>query len=96
MLAAQILAMLDGDLWLQNARSANAAAQTLATVARDRLVYPVEANEIFLKVTDEEAGQLRNQGFDFYEWGPGQIRLVTSWDQDPAGVDKLTAAIAAL
>ena len=96
MLAAQILAMLDGDLWLENARAANGAARTLATAAGERLVYPVEANEIFLNVTNEEAGQLRDQGFDFYDWGPGQIRLVTSWDQDPAGVDRFIAAIAGL
>jgi threonine aldolase len=96
MLAAQILAMLDGDLWLENARSANSAAQRLAGAAADRLVYPVEANEIFLKVSDEEAAQLRAQGFDFYEWGPGQVRLVTSWDSQALAVDKLAAAIAAL
>ena len=29
-LAAQLLALLDGDLWLENARAANAAAQSLA------------------------------------------------------------------
>jgi threonine aldolase len=96
MLAAQILAMLDGDLWLENARGANAAAQAIATAAGDRLVYPVEANEIFLKITEEEGAQLRAQGFDFYEWGTGQIRLVTSWDQDHDGVDKFATAIAAL
>jgi threonine aldolase len=59
-------------------------------------VHPVEANEIFLKVTNAEASRLRADGFDFYEWGPGQIRLVTSWDQDPTGVDKLIAAIVGL
>ena len=48
-LAAQILAMLDGDLWLDNARAANAAAQVIASAAPLRLVYPVEANEIFLR-----------------------------------------------
>jgi threonine aldolase len=95
-LAAQILAMLESDLWLDNARAANAAAQSLANAARDRLVYPVEANELFLKVSDEEALRLRDQGFDFYEWGPGQIRLVTSWDSDSDAVDKLASAIAAL
>src|SRR5881275_1247507 len=81
MLAAQILAMLEHDLWLENARAANAAAQRLAEAAPQRLVYPVEANEIFLRVTDDEAERLRSQGVDFYEWGGGQIRLVTSWDQ---------------
>jgi threonine aldolase len=95
-LAAQILAMLEDDLWLDNARAANAAAQTVAKAAPDRLVYPVEANEIFLRVSDEEAGRLRAQGFDFYEWGRGQIRLVTSWDQQGEALDRLAGAIAAL
>jgi threonine aldolase len=95
-LAAQILAMLEDDLWLDNARSANAAAQTLAKAAPHRLVYPVEANEIFLNVAADEAAQLRTKGFDFYDWGPGEIRLVTSWDQNPEDVERLAEAIAAL
>jgi threonine aldolase len=95
-LAAQILAMLDGDLWLENARAANAAARRVAQAAPQRLVYPVEANEIFLRVNDDEAERLRSQGFDFYEWGPGQIRFVTSWDQEGEALDRLAAAIGAL
>lgn len=95
-LAAQLLAMLDGGLWLDNARAANAAAQKLAQVAPQRLVYPVEANEVFLKVTPDEAARLTGMGFDFYEWGPGQIRLVTSWDQQDDDVGALAAAIAKL
>ena len=96
-LAAQLLAMLDGDLWLDNARAANAAAQALTkAVSPRRLAYPVEANELFLKVSDEEAARLRAMGFDFYEWGPGEIRFVTSWDQQAASVEKLAAAIASL
>jgi len=95
-LAAQILAMLDGDLWLENARAANAAGQQLARAAPQRLVYPVEANEIFLKVSDDEAQRLQAMGYDFYEWGPGQIRLVTSWDQQGAAIEGLAAAIAGL
>jgi len=95
-LAAQLLAMLEGDRWLDNARRANDAAQMLAGAAPDRLVYPVEANEIFLRMTSDEAAKLRAQGFDFYDWAPGEIRLVTSWDQDPDAVAKLASAIAAL
>jgi threonine aldolase len=93
MLAAQILALLEDDLWLENARAANAAAQMLAQVAPDRLVYPVEANEIFLRATPEEAASLRSSGFDFYDWGPGEIRLVTSWDQGGEPVRMLAEAI---
>jgi threonine aldolase len=96
MLAAQILALLEDDLWLQNGRAANAAAQTLAKAASQRLVYTVEANEIFLNVSSDEAQRLRDQGFDFYDWGPGEIRLVTSWDQAGEEVDRFAAAIVAL
>ena len=96
MLAAQLLAMIENGLWLDNARAANAAAQSIAGAARDRLVYPVEANEIFLRCSPDEAAALRAQGFDFYDWAPGEIRLVTSWDQHGEAVDKLAQAIAAL
>ncbi|MBV9526942.1 beta-eliminating lyase-related protein [Sphingomonas sp.] len=96
MCAAQILAMLEDGLWLDNARGANAAAQTLASAAPGRLVYPVEANEVFLRVSSEEAATLRSAGFDFYDWAPGEIRLVTSWDQGGEAVERLAAAIARL
>ena len=95
-LAAQLLAMLEGDLWLDNARAANGAARTIAEAAGGRLVYPVEANEIFVRVSAEDAAALRSQGFDFYDWAPGEIRLVTSWDQVGEPVERLAAAIAAL
>ncbi|MGN6057818.1 MAG: low specificity L-threonine aldolase, partial [Sphingomicrobium sp.] len=96
MLAAQILALLEDGLWLDNARASNGAAQLVAKAAPQRLVYPVEANEIFLKVTSDEAARLRAQGFDFYDWGPGQIRLVISWDQQGEEVQQLAEAVAAL
>ena len=96
MLAAQILALLEDDLWLDNGRAANAAAQALAKAAPDRLVHAVEANEVFLRASPEEAAALRSDGFDFYDWRPGEIRLVTSWDQQGEAVDKIAAAIRAL
>ncbi|MDB5717765.1 MAG: low specificity L-threonine aldolase [Sphingomonas bacterium] len=94
--AAQILAMLEGDLWLANARAANDGAARLAAAAGPRLIHPVEANELFLRVDAAEAAALRGQGFDFYDWGPGEARLVVSWDQPQAEIDALASAIAAL
>jgi threonine aldolase len=94
--AAQIRAMLADDLWLANARAANAGAQALAAACGARLIYPVEANELFVRLTAAEAASLRAQGFDFYDWGEGAARLVVSWDQDAAAVAPLAAAIAAL
>lgn len=95
-LAAQILTMLDGDLWLANARAANAAAQEIAATVRDRLLHPVEANEIFVRLSAQEREALRRQGFSFYDWGDDAARLVTAWNSDPAHVTALARALAAL
>ena len=95
-LAAQLLAMLDGDVWLRNARAANAGATLLGQAAAARLAHPVESNAVFLKVTPAEAESLRGQGFEFYDWTPGVVRLVVSWDQGEAAVRPLADAIAAL
>jgi threonine aldolase len=95
-LAAQILALLEGDLWLDNARAANAAAQKLGAAAGQRLVHSVEANEVFIRASAAEAERLRAKGVDFYDWGPGEIRFVTSWDAKDEDVDRLAEALAAL
>ncbi len=100
-LAAQLLAMLKDDLWLANARAANAGAQLIAQAAGERLVYPAQANELFVRMDADEAESLRAQGFDFYDWAPaedghGQVRFVTSWNQDKESVAPLAKAIGAL
>ncbi len=95
-LAAQLLAMLEDDLWLANARAANQGAQIIAEAASERLLYPVQANEIFIKLAAAEAASLRAGGFDFYDWGEGQARLVTSWNQSAEDIRPLAEAIAAL
>ena len=100
-LAAQLLAMLDGDLWLANARAANAAAREIASACGERLLHPVEINEIFVALAPAEAAALRAQGFDFYDWPapvgkPGAARLVTSWNSRAQDVSALARSIAAL
>ncbi len=94
--AAQILALLDNDLWLANARKSNAGAQRIAAAAGDRLIHRVEANELFVAVSPDEAAALRAQGFAFYDWGAGQARFVVSWDQPEAEVAALAGALQAL
>ena len=95
-LAAQLLAMVEGGLWLDNARAANRAAAIIAEAASERLLHPVEANELFLRLSAAEAATLRAQGFDFYDWGSGAARLVTSWQHGEEDVRPLARAIAAL
>ncbi|UAB79578.1 low specificity L-threonine aldolase [Erythrobacter sp. SCSIO 43205] len=95
-LAAQILAMLEGDLWLENAAHANAAAREIASGCGDRLMHPVEANELFVCLSGADREALRAQGFAFYDWGADAARFVTAWDTREDHASALGKAIASL
>ena len=84
--SAQLDAYFENDLWLKLARHANAMAQRLVdglkSIPGVTLLYPVEANEIFIRLPLDIVAGLRQAGFDFYDWpgaAPGTIRLVTSF-----------------
>ena len=94
--AAQLLALLDEDRWLANARAANAGAAILAGAAGHRLAVPSQANEVFVKLTPAEAAALRAKGFSFYDWSEGVARFVVSWDQPQAEIDAFAAALRAM
>lgn len=95
-LAAQLLAMLEGDLWLENGRAANAAAAEIAGACGERLMHPVEANELFVRLTPQERETLRGQGFAFYDWGADAARFVTAWNTREEDARALAGAVASL
>jgi threonine aldolase len=91
-----LLAMIEGDVWLRNARAANAGAAQLAKAATGRLVYPVESNEVFVQLRPGEPEALRAKGFAFYDWGAAgsnEARFVVSWDTPAADIAALAAAL---
>lgn len=95
--AAQLLAMVADGVWLRNARAANAGAVRLATAAAQRLLFPVEANEVFVQLRAGEPERLRAQGFGFYDWGAAgsnEARFVVAWDTPAADVAALAEALA--
>ena len=95
-LAAQSLGMLKDDVWLANAQAANAAAQEIASGCGERLMHPVEANELFVTLSPAEREALRAQGFEFYDWGENAARFVSAWntrEQDAAALGKAIAAL---
>lgn len=95
-LAAQLKAMLADNLWLTSARAANAAATEIAQSCADRLLHPVEANELFVRCTAAERETLRAQGFGFYDWGAEAARFVTAWNTRSEDAGALAKAIASL
>lgn len=97
--SAQLLAYLEDDLWLRLATRANTLAARLGDAAASLLMHPVQANEVFVRVGAPGAAQLRELGFEFYDWGAtnsGEARFVVSWDQPEEDVQALCAALAGL
>ena len=97
--SAQLLAMLDQDLWLELASSANALAARLSKAIEDHpraaLAWPVEANEVFMRERPEHLAALKDAGFQFHIW-PGHddlARLVCSFATRDEDVDRLIDAI---
>ncbi|MFG3341799.1 beta-eliminating lyase-related protein [Glycomyces sp. NPDC048151] len=84
-IAAQFQALLERELWLANARQANAMARLLAESVAElpglTLDQPVYANGVFVKVDPELLPRLQNEAH-FYVWDPdrGVVRWMTSYD----------------
>jgi threonine aldolase len=94
-LSAQIDAYLTDDLWLRNARKANAAAQRLAQgldgLGGVEVLGSTEANILFCRLDSTMIDALLKAGFGFYHdrWGPNVVRFVTSFATTAEDVDHL-------
>ena len=93
-LSAPWLGILEGDAWLQHARHANAMARRLADgigrIPGVELMFPTEANGVFLALSVAMQEGLRARGWRFYTFiGAGGARFMCAWDTSPARVDAL-------
>ena len=92
-LSAQFDAYLADDLWRRNARHSNTMATRLATglsaISGVEFAYPVEANELFVRMPVPIIEGLLADGFLFYRWEPegSLIRMVTTFDTAEADVE---------
>lgn len=92
--SAQLRAYLTDDLWLRNARLANAMAARLATGLAPldgvELLVPTDANEVFAIMPPSLVASLHEAGARFYVehvGGVAAVRLVTSFNTTEAEVD---------
>ncbi len=96
---AQLGAYLHDDLWLHNARQANAMATRLAAGLRAvpsiTVIGEVSANILFCSFPPALSAALHADGFEFYDdrWAPDVVRLVTSWAHGEADIDAFLAAV---
>lgn len=97
-LAAQLSALLEEDLWLKNARHANAMASRLASglsgLPGVELVYPVESDAVFARLDRRHIEELRREWF-FHDWDEPNsvVRWMTAFDTQESDVDAFLADI---
>lgn len=95
-LAAQLQVYIDDDLWLKNARHANAMArrlgQGLSELPGVELVHPVDGNEVFVSMPSGMTDRIVEAGCKFQrDWRlePRHHRFVCSWATTQQQVDEL-------
>ena len=97
--AAQFNALLDGELWLRNARHSNEMAARLydAVAGLDPIeVAKPQVNGLFPTLPPVAIGPLQAWSF-FWEWDTAkhQVRWMTSWDTMADDVERFAAGVAA-
>jgi len=105
--SAQLIALLEGDLWLRNAQHANAMAQRLrgeieAGIAEGSITgvaftQPTQSNGVFATLPDGVADQLR-ESFRFYDWDAArnEVRWMCGFDTHEEDVDAFVAELSRL
>ncbi len=105
--SAQLIALLDGDLYLRNARHSNAMAQRLragveagiadGSISGVAFSQPTQSNGVFATLPDGVADELR-KAFRFYDWdaAKNEVRWMCSFDTTADDVDAFVAELARL
>ncbi len=96
LVSAPWLAMIKDDVWLRNARHANAMARRLADGLAKldgvSFMHPTEANGVFVHMPADLQTRLRDNGWSFYTFVPPTgCRLMCAWDTTAETVDRFLA-----
>lgn len=102
-LAAQMLALMEGDLWLKLATYANRLATRLAEgveASGGALLAPVQSNAVFATISPDAHARAKAAGAIYHLWpdktaegkDPVPIRLVAAWDSSEEDVETLIKA----
>jgi threonine aldolase len=97
-LSAQLVALLEGGLWRENASHANRMAQRLAAAVSKapglEVAQPVQANAVFARLPRAAIAELQ-QAYRFLVWDEprGLVRWMCSWDTRAEDVDAFAADV---
>ena len=90
--------MLQGDTWLKIASRANGHAKTLADglagIDGVEILFPVEANAVFVRFAPNIDRALQEQGWHYYSRADiGDSRLMCSWHTTESDVQEFLSAV---
>ena len=91
--SAQLDAYITNEVWLRNAKHANAMGKKLSQGLNQHknieLAYPTDANEIFVKIPKDIIDQLNSEGYTINddEWDGKAVRLVTAWNTSLSDIE---------
>ena len=98
-LSAPWISMIQTGAWLQNAARANAFARSFARSAAGlpgvKLGFPVQANAVFLRLSEDVQRSLKAKGWVFYTFIGGAVRFMFSWDTTHERVEELVSDLGA-
>lgn len=96
-LSAPWIGLLQNGAWLRNAEHGNACAQhflqQVGGLPDVEVVFPVEANAVFLRMPEVLIAALRERGWRFYTFIKGSARFMFAWDARPERIDELVRDI---
>jgi threonine aldolase len=96
-LAAPWTALLRNGLWLEIAGRANALArrleEALKAIPGVDVLYPVDANAVFVQLPGHVHERLQRDGWKYYRFIGGGARFMCSWSTTERDVDELSAGI---
>jgi threonine aldolase len=87
--AAPWIGMLNSGAFVTRAAHANQMAQRLAALMPFRIVHPVQANGLFVEMSNTQHQALSAQGIQVYRVADGSVRFMCSWATTPEAVDGL-------
>ena len=97
--SAQLEAYISNDVWLRNARNANAMAKLLseglAKFPDIKLAYTTQSNEVFVHLPSSIIDLLNAEGYNVSEdeLDGKSVRFVTAWNTVSDDIDKLISTI---
>jgi len=95
-ISAPWVGLLEDEVWLHNARHANAMAHKLYTglqaIAGVTTLHAPQANGVFAQLPPQAVSALQAMGWKFYQFiAGGGCRFMCAWDTAPESVDALLA-----